>query len=654
MKLTFIYYKYFFDNNIEELSLKFINNLKQKKSFIMFYEPNNYYYPIEISYGKIKDFEQIFFLDLIEYNYSNNKTFHNKYSIENKKKEPKQILLKLIKTTKSISLLYHVFNIPKEYNDNLFDIIFDIVKQSSVYNTFVQKSRLWGHNVPIETHFKLYFANFRKLIRYYIESNKIDKLINSMLNYNESDVNIERSREEDEKIKKDKKNDLYSCIKEQWLYKYNLKNMKIYLPNIKLRINLDPQDIKKCVNKNSSYSHLGKLTDIMLNILVYELHNIFNAQKKMNLVFSTMDIEMQDISSKLLFKINNILNIKQKISLFYYSKNALMHFTEILSYHYKENITLYSENSQNGYDMHSFKSQKRRENRHKQIVILKKGNTFRVYEQNPIFQNGVYSLQNEAYFLMHHEKVMNIKDYLESLEKTYSETQMSAIEDIHLVIVNNINDQTDINSIHKMIEDLIKHKDVGSLKTNILENLIDLNILNNRNNRIRNNYLNILHLEIFSLFSFGPYHNIYNLLDDLFLYDNKLLNWFKGWIILNNNINYNDHNNFNQLLFISSLRYMIKTLNMKISKKTLTKKYFKYIPKLYDKKRARNINLNFEEIKPNSILKNENDYKKENYNSGTDKIFLNRVKEYRINSKLRDKILEEIDKYKFSISLEPL
>ncbi|SCN25562.1 conserved Plasmodium protein, unknown function [Plasmodium berghei] len=652
MKLTFIYYKYFFDNNIEELSLKFINNLKQKKSFIMFYEPNNYYYPIEISYDKIKDFEQIFFLDLIEYNYSNIKTLHNKYSIENKKKEPKQILLKLIKTTKSISLLYHVFNIPKEYNDNLFDIIFDIVKQSSVYNTFVQKSRLWGHNVPIEIHFKLYFANFQKLIRYYIESDKIDKLINSMLNYNESDIKIERSREEDEKIKKEKKNDLYSCIKGQWLYKYNLRNMKIYLPNIKLRINLDPQDIKKCVNKNSRYSHLGKLTDIMLNILVCELHNIFNAQKKMNLLFSTMDIEMQDISSKLLFKINNILNVKQKISLFYYSKNALMHFTEILSYHYKENITLYSENSQNGYDMHSFKSQKRQENIHKQIVILKKGNTFRIYEQNPIFQNGVHSLQNEAYFLMHREKVMHIKDYLESLERTYSETQISAIEDIHLVIVNNINDQTDINSIHKMIDDLIKHKDVGSLKTSILENLIDLNILNNRNNRVRDNYLNILHLEIFSLFSFGPYHNIYNLLDELFLYDNKLLNWFKRWIILNKNTYYNDNNNFNQLLFISSIKYMIKTLSMKISKKTLTKKYFKYIPKLYNKKRARSIDLRFEEIKPNSILKNEIDYKKENYDSDMGKIFLNRVKEYKISSKLRDKILEELDKYKFSISLD--
>ncbi|EUD72747.1 hypothetical protein YYG_01747 [Plasmodium vinckei petteri] len=653
MKLTFIYYKYFFDNNIEELSLKFINNLKQKKSFIMFYEPNNYYYPIEISYGKIKDFEQIFFLDLIEYNYSNNKTFHDKYSIESKKKEPKQILLKLIKTTKSISLLYHVFNIPKEYNDNLFDIIFDIAKQSSVYNTFVQKSRLWGHNVPIETHFKLYFANFQKLIRYYIESNKIDKLINSMLNYNESDIKIELFREEDEQIKKDKKNNLYSCIKEQWLYKYNLKDMKIYLPNIKLRINLDTQDIKDCVNKNSSYSHLGKLTDIMLNILVYELHNIFNAQKKMNLLFSTMDIEMEDISSKLLFKINNILNIKQKISLFYYSKNALMHFTEILSYHYKENITLYSENSQNGYDMHSFKSQKKKENRNKQIVILKKGHRFRVYEQNPIFQNGVYSLQNEAYFLMHREKVMNIRDYLESLEIQYSETQISAIEDIHLVIVNNIKDPMDVNSIHKMIEDLIKHKDVGSLKTSILENLIDLNILDNRNDKIRNNYLNILHLEIFSLFSFGPYHNIYNLLDELFLYDNKLLNWFKRWIILNRNINYDDHDNLNQLLFISSLRYMIKLLSMKINKKMLTKKHFRYIPKLHDKKEeSENIDLNFEEIKPNSILKNKIYYKKDNDNNDMGKIFLNRVKEYRINSKLRDKILEELDKYKFSISLD--
>ncbi|VTZ68705.1 conserved Plasmodium protein, unknown function [Plasmodium chabaudi chabaudi] len=653
MKLTFIYYKYFFDNNIEELSLKFINNLKQKKSFIMFYEPNNYYYPIEISYGKIKDFEQIFFLDLVEYNYSNNKTFHDKYSIESKKKEPKQILLKLIKTTKSISLLYHVFNIPKKYNDNLFDTIFDIVKQSSVYNTFVQKSRLWGHNVPIETHFKLYFANFQKLIRYYIESNKIDKLINSMLIFNESDIKIEHFREEDEKIKKNKKNDLYSCIKEQWLYKYNLKDMKIYLPNIKLRINLDTQDIKDCVNKNSSYSHLGKLTDIMLNILVYELHNIFNAQKKMNLLFSTMDIEMEDISSKLLFKINNILNIKQKISLFYYSQNALMHFTEILSYHYKENITLYSENSQNGYDMHSFKSQKKKENRNKQIVILKKGHRFRVYEQNPIFQNGVYSLQNEAYFLMNREKVMHIMDYLESLEIQYSETQISAIEDIHLVITNNIKDPMDVNSIHKMIEDLIKHKDVGSLKTSILENLIDLNILDNRNDRVRNNYLNILHLEIFSLFSFGPYHNIYNLLDELFLYDNKLLNWFKKWIMLNKNINYDDHDNFNQLLFISSLRYMIKLLSVNDNKKTLAKKHFRYIPKLHDKKEeSKYIDLNSEEVKPNSTLKNKINYKKDNYNIDMGKMFLNRVKEYRINSNLRDKILEELDKYKFSISLD--
>ncbi|ANQ08108.1 Uncharacterized protein PCOAH_00024450 [Plasmodium coatneyi] len=526
MKNLFINYKRFINEESKKLSSKFIKNLKKKKSFFLFEGPVTYNFPIDISYGKIKNFEQIFFLDLIEYSYSDYTSSHLRYAQEEEDEENNS-MSKLIERVKKISLLYHAFDIPKEYNEKLFNYIFEFSQEESVNKSFVQRSKLWGRNVPEESYAKLCIVNLQRLLRYYFESSRIHKLVDFMLKYNEIKIGIKKPVKDGRGS-----TNLYLCIRDQWFYKHSFQNMKSYLSNIKIKFKFNVEDIKMCARENNGYPHLNTLTHAMINILAYELHNIFSKTEKFDSMFSLMDVKNSDISSKLIFQINNVLNMKQKICIFYYSKNTLLHLTEILSQHFKERIIYMSDNMKGGYDVYSF-NPARKEGGNK-IIILKEGHTFKVYNHSStLFSYEMHHLRDTCRwrsvyptFHIYYEELVKVKNYLEALESEYTESPTTSAEDIHTAIRAH-NTEKNYTNIQQMILTLIERKDVGNRKKMILRNLIDLDIVKQRSKRVKNNYLHLLYLEVFSLFGFGPYSDLDNLLKDLFLCDKGLLQWFK-------------------------------------------------------------------------------------------------------------------------------
>lgn len=232
-----------------------------------------------------------------------------------------------------------------------------------------------------------------------------------MLNYEKVKINV---RNQEEKYK-EKYNSLYMCIKEQWLYKYHVKKRKHFLSNIDIKFHLNSHDIKLCLEKNENhdnsnnkvysekYVHLNILTNIMLNILAYELHNIYKIEKKLHSIFSLMNIKNSNINNKIHININKKLNRKQKIALFYYSSNVLIHIIEILSQYFKKNILYFSEKkNETIYEIYSFVIQKAKPE--EKIIILKEGNVFKVYNpDNKIFKKDMNHLMETS------KQIINIK-----------------------------------------------------------------------------------------------------------------------------------------------------------------------------------------------------------------------------------------------------
>ncbi|SBT77011.1 conserved Plasmodium protein, unknown function [Plasmodium ovale] len=639
MKNLFIYYKKIINEESKKLTYKFEHNLKKKKSFLIFEGPISYSFPIEISYGKITSFEEIFFLDLIEYSYSDYTSSHLKY-INQEKHENNKNMSELIQKVKRINLLYHMFDIPKEYNEKLFNHIFDFAQEASVNKSFVQKGKLWGRNVPRKTYSKLCKVNLHRLIKYYFESSQIGKLVEFMLKYNENKIEIKKPKKEG-KVG----SSLYSCLKEQWVYKQSFKNVKPHLSNIKLKFKLSPQDIKVCVQKNSGYPHLRTLTSVMLNVLAYELQNIFNIKHKFISIFSHMIIKMSDISIKMLFKINNMLNIKQKIALFYYSKNALLHITEILSHHFKEKIVYFSENKEGGYDVHSFKPAKK--NGDMKVVILKEGNTFRVYQQSDLlFSYDMHHLRDTSIFHIYYEELVKMKNYLESLEGKYTEEPNYSVEDVH-AIIRDYSHEKNYKNVQQMILVLTERKDIGNSKKTYLRNLIDLDIVKHQSKRVKDNYLHLLYLEIFSLFGFGLYSNLDTLLKDLFLCNKGMFEWFQG-SISEMKKNSNESNQYNNIpLFVSSLRHFIKKLERVTSKKSLEKNDLDYAANLIKKSKEEIGKFDLDEMMPVFLKKNKKE--KTDYNNT---MYGNKIEEFKIDEKVKDKVVNELEQYKFSVPSE--
>ncbi|VUZ95790.1 conserved Plasmodium protein, unknown function [Plasmodium vivax] len=633
MKNLFINYKRFINEESKKLSSKFLKNLKKKKSFLLFEGPITYNFPIDISYGKVKNFEQIFFLDLIEYSYSDYTSSHLKYAQE-KADEQNNTMSKLIERVKKISLLYHAFDIPKEYNEKLFSYIFEFSQQGSVNKSFVQRSKLWGRNVPEESYAKLCIVNLQRLLRYYFESSRIHKLVDFMLKYDEIKIGIKKPLKEGKGS-----TSLYLCIRDQWLYKHSFQNMKSYLSNIKMKFNFNVEDVKTCAKQNNGYPHLNTLTHAMVNILAYELHNIFHKTEKFDSMFSLMDVKKNDISSKLLFQISNVLNMKQKIAIFYYSKNALLHLTEILSQHFKERIIYLSDNMKGGYDVYSFNPARRKGGN--KVIILKEGHTFKVYNQSsPLFSYEMHHLRDTSTFHIYYEELVKVKNYLAALESEYSESPGTSAEGIHTAIRGH-NTEKNYTNIQQMILALMERKDVGNAKKVVLRNLIDLDIVKHRSKRVKNNYLHLLYLEVFSLFGFGPYSDLDNLLKDLFLCDKGLLQWFKS-SLSEVRKDASDEDSYNKLrIFVSALRYMIKKLDSTLSKNTLEKHELENALQLFKKKKEDVVPFDFENIIPHFLKKKK---KKIKYNSSG-----NKIEEFKIDEKVKDQILAEIEQYKFSI-----
>ncbi|GAW80901.1 hypothetical protein, conserved [Plasmodium gonderi] len=634
MKNIFIYYKKFINEESKKLSSKFTKNLKKKKSFLMFKGPVAYNFPIDISYGKVRNFENIFFLDLIEYTYSDYTSSHLKYSQE-KNDEAYKNMSMLIERVKNISLLYHAFDISKEYNEKLFNHIFDFAKQESINESFVERSKLWGKTVTGDSYSKLCKVNLQRLLRYYFESSRIHKLVDFMLKYNEIEIGIKKPLKEGKGS-----SNLYLCIRDQWLYKHTFHNGKSYLSNIKMKFNLNVEDLKACIQQSTGYAHLNTLTNIMLSILAYELHNIFNKKEKFDSMFSLMDIKRNDISNKLLFKIDNVLNVKQKSAIFYYSKNALLYLTEIFSQHFREKIIYFSENIKGGYDVYSFNPPRKKGGN--KIIILKEGHTFKVYNQHSsLFSYEMYHLRDASTFHVYYEELVKMKNYLVVLEKEYTDNSNMLLEDIHITMRghNNVKNYT---NVQKMILALINRKDIGNMKKENLRNLINLDIVKHRNKRVKNNYLHMLYLEIYSLFGFGPYSNLDNLLKDLFLYDKGLLEWFKS-TVSEINEHSNDVDEYDKLYaLISAVRYMIKTLDNMLSKDTLGKDELESIMEIFKNKKEEEeiLSLDFEKVIPD-FLKKKKEIK---YNT-----FGNKIEQLKIDQNLREQILKEIEQYKFSI-----
>ncbi|CAA9988153.1 conserved Plasmodium protein, unknown function [Plasmodium knowlesi strain H] len=634
MKNLFINYKRFINEESKKLSSKFIKNLTKKKSFFLFEGPVTYNFPIDISYGKVKNFEQIFFLDLIEYSYSDYTSSHLKYAHEKDEDEGNNSMSKLIERVKKISLLYHAFDIPKEYNEKLFDHIFEFSQKGSVNKSFVQRSKLWGRDVTEESYTKLCIVNLQRRLRYYFESSRIHKLVDFMLKYNEIKIGIKKP------VKEGKgSTNLYLCIKDQWFYKHSFQNMKSYLSNIRMKFNFNVEDIKMCAKHNSGYPHLNTLTHAMLNILAYELHNIFNKAEKFDSMFSLMNVKNTDISSKLIFQINNVLNMKQKICIFYYSKNTLLHVTEILSQHFKERIIYMSDNMKGGYDVYSF-NPARKEGGNK-IIILKEGHTFKVYNHSStLFSHEMHHLRDTSTLHIYYEELVKLKKYLEALESEYTDNPNTSVEDIHTAIRGH-NTEKNYTNIQQMILTLIERKDVGNRKKVILRNIIDLDIVKHRNKRVKNNYLHLLYLEVFSLFGFGPYSDLDNLLKDLFLCDKGLLEWFQ-LSLSEVRKGANDEDNYSKLrMFVSALRYMIKKLDNILSKNMLEKHELENAIEFFKKKKDDIIPFDFENFIPHFLKKKK---KKLKYNT-----FGNKIEEFKIDEKVKDQILAEIEQYKFSI-----
>ncbi|SCN12651.1 conserved Plasmodium protein, unknown function [Plasmodium malariae] len=636
MKLLLIYYKNFIDDDSKKLSSLLVNNIKNKKSFLMFEGPITYNFPIDISYGKVKNFEKIFFLDLIQYSYSDYTSSHLKYTPDDKDEQSSN-MSQLIERVKKVILLYHAFDIPQEYNEKLFQHIFDFAQEESVNKSLVRKSELWGRNVPTDTYAKLCVVNLQRLIRYYFESSRIKHLVDFMLNYDEVKVEIKRPIMEEKRT-----SSLYSCLKEQWLYKKNFQNMKSYLSNVKMRFSLNVQDIKTCVRKNEGYPHLNTLTNVMLNLLAYELDNIFQTKDKFNSIFLLMGVKRNDMSIKLLYKINNVLNIKQKVAIFYYSKNALLYLTEILSHHFKQKIIYLSENAEGEFSVYSFNPEK--SDNDSKIIILKDDHTLKVFDQNnSLFKYEMHHVKDACFLHMYYDEVVNIKEYLESLEGKYAENPRISLEEIH-GILRAYNYEMSYTNIQQAILVLLEHKDISSLKKVDLLNLIDLDIVKHRNMRVKNSYLHLLYLEVNSLFAFGYYNNLDNLLNDLFLCDKGLLEWFNESLFHRRKSD--EVNNYNKLpLFVTSLRYMIKKLENITSNKLLVKEDYDKVMELFKTKTQEIVKFDFEEVIPLFLKKKKK--KKLNYDNT---MLSNKVEEFKIDEKIKDKILKEIEEYKFSVS----
>ncbi|EUD65587.1 hypothetical protein C922_04093 [Plasmodium inui San Antonio 1] len=632
MKNLFINYKRFIYEESKRLSSKFIGNLKKRKSFFLFEGPITYNFPIDISYGKVKDFDQIFFLDLIDYSYSDYTCSHLMCSQE-KSNEQNNSMSKVIERVKKISLLYHAFDIPKEYNEKLFDHIFEFSQQGSINKSFVQRSKLWGRNVPEESYNKLWIVNLQRFLRYYLESSRIHKLVDFMLKYSEIKIGIKKP------VMNGKgSTNLYLCIRDQWLYKHSFQNMKSYLSNIKMKFNFNVEDIKMCAKQNNSYLHLNTLTHSMLNILAYELHSVFDKTEKFDSMFSLMDVKKNDISSKLMFQINNVLNMKEKISIFYYSKNALLHLTEILSQHFKERIIYMSDNMKGGYDVYSFNPARKKGS--SKVIILKEGHTFKVYNQSSsLFSHEMQHLRDISTFHIYYEELAKVKNYLEALEMEYRESPSTSSEDIHMAIRRK-NTEMNYTNIQEMIMTLVKRNDVYNTKKRILRNLIDLDMVKHGSKRVKNNYLHLLYLEVFSLFGFGPYSDLDNLLNDLFLCDKGLLQWFKS-SLSEVRKDASDEEGYSKLpIFVSALSYMIKKLDNILSKKTLVKQELENDIQVFKKKKGDTLPFDFEKFIPNFLKKK----KKVTYNT-----FGNKIEEFKIDEKVKDQILTDIEQYKFSI-----
>lgn len=66
----------------------------------------------------------------------NQKNKNRKYSKNN--------ILDLYEHVNTISLFYHTFNLPKEYNEKLFEEIFTFAQSATPSKAFVKKGHLWG------------------------------------------------------------------------------------------------------------------------------------------------------------------------------------------------------------------------------------------------------------------------------------------------------------------------------------------------------------------------------------------------------------------------------------------------------------------------------------------------------------------------------